>query len=285
LVCGNIGKAGFFQIFFKKLARYPKNTNFIPKAKNQMGLAAQLTDKIIEGELEEALDMAIEFLSERDTELYRECIQHKGRLNDHTKRFRVRTINLDTLDMTRAQVQSALLEVVVKRIKLLSDPNYAPPTVPPTPPPSNQQTVTLNFASTNHQPAAGYSAPNAVPSLADHAAARQLVEDFVKLLATYEVENAAWRAAPFLHRSLLQGEMMQPQFKQNNFYSAHQRFRSYKMPVSFAKAQSTNRTAIGSLRDRDEGEEFVYTLEKTVENGGMPGTVRVFFPKITLVSF
>ena len=93
------------------------------------------------------------------------------------------------------------------------------------------------------------------------------------------------------NRSLLQGEMMQPQFKQNNFYGAHQRFRSYKIPVNFLKAQNTNRTAVGGLRDRDEGEEFVYTLEKTVDNGGMPGTVRVFFPKgggapkITLVSF
>jgi hypothetical protein len=196
------------------------------------------------------------------------------------------------MGMTRAQVRHALLDVVLQRIAVLEkDPQ--PGFVPPVEPLHQQppKTVTLNFAPQQPipQPTMSFSANTG--SLADHEAARLLVDEFVKLLSTYEVENAAWRVGPFLHRSLLQGEMMQPQFKQNNFYSAHQRFRSYKIPVNFLKAQNTNRTAIGGLRDRDEGEEFVYTLEKTVDNGGMPGTVRVFFPKgggapkITLVSF
>lgn len=256
-----------------------------------MSTAEQIRNKIAEGDLEESLDLAISYLLGRDPALYSECLQHKGRLNDHNRQYRLKIISVDTIDMTRAQVRSALIDVILRRIEELSG-TVANAFVPPFEAARQSQTVTLNFGQNTQvgQPAAGQFVSNDSASLADHAAARQLVEEFVKLLATYEVENAAWRAAPFLHRSLLQGEMMQPQFKQNNFYSAHQRFRSYKMPVSFIKSQSTNRTAIGGLRDRDEGEEFVYTLEKTVDNGGMPGTVRVFFPKngggpkITLVS-
>ena len=259
-----------------------------------MSTADQIKNKIADGDLEDALDIAIGFLVSRDHDMYCECLQHKGRLSDHSKKYRLKMISLDAIDMTRAQVQGALLDVVARRIEELSNPAFVPPFEHTRRQP--QQTVTLNFGSTPtaSQPAtqgqaAGSFVPG-VPLLADHVAAQQLVGEFMKLLATYEVENAAWRAAPFLHRSLLQGELMQPQFKQNNFYSAHQRFRSYKSPVIFTKTQSTNRTAIGGLRDRDEGEEFVYTLEKTLDNGGMPGTVRVFFPKnggvpkITLVS-
>ncbi len=259
-----------------------------------MSIAEQMKNKIAEGDLEESLDLAIGYLLGRDPVLYSECLQHKGRLNDHNRQYRLKIISIETIDMTRAQVRSALLDVVIFRIEELVNgglPNFAPP-LEPLRQPQQQQTVTLNFGPITHanQTIASAPSPSDSPSLAGHDVARLLVEEFMKLLATHEVENAAWRAAPYLHRSLLQGEMMQPHFKQNNFYSAHQRFRSYKIPVSFVKTQSTNRTAIGSLRDRDEGEEFVYTLEKTVDNGEMPGTVRVFFPKngggpkITLVS-
>ncbi|MBI1225915.1 MAG: hypothetical protein GC192_11825 [Bacteroidetes bacterium] len=258
-----------------------------------MTTADQIREKIADGDLEESLDLAIHFLQGRDPGLYSECLQHKGRLNDHNRQYRLRIISVDTMDMTRAQVRSALLDVVILRIETLDGQavNHFEPKIEPA---QRQQTVTLNFgnnAAATAQNFGSFAPTDASTTLADHELARQLVEDFVKLLATYEVENAAWRAAQFLHRSLLQGEMMQPQFKQNNFYRAHQRFRSYKTPISFVKSQPTNRTAIGSLRDRDEGEEIVYTLEKTVDNGGMPGTVRVFFPKngggpkITLVSF
>lgn len=260
-----------------------------------MTTADQIRNKIADGDLEESLILAINFLHGRDPSLHSECLQHKGRLNDFDRQYRLHIISVDTMDMTRAQVRSALLDVVIRRIEELSG-TAASAFVPSFEPVRQPQTVTLNFGQNTQSSQGSYgqfvpTAAAATPPLANHDAARQLVEEFVKILATYEVENAAWRAAPFLHRSLLQGEMMQPQFKQNNFYSAHQRFRSYKMPISFVKSQSTNRTAIGSLRDRDEGEEFVYTLEKTVDNGGMPGTVRVFFPKngdepkITLVSF
>ncbi|MBK8562095.1 MAG: hypothetical protein IPN76_01750 [Saprospiraceae bacterium] len=255
-------------------------------------IANQIRDKIADGDLEVSLDLAINFLAGRDPVLHSECIQHKGRLNERSRDYRLQIISAEAMGMTRAQVRHALLDAVLPRIAVLEkgpQPGFAPPVEPLRQQPP--QTVTLNFApqQPSPQPASAASAGNG--ALADHAAARLLVEEFIKLLATYEVENAAWRAGPFLHRSLLQGEMMQPQFKQNNFYSAHQRFRSYKIPVNFLKAQNTNRTTIGGLRDRDEGEEFVYTLEKTVDNGGMPGTVRVFFPKgggapkITLVSF
>lgn len=255
-----------------------------------MTTADQIRDKIAEGDIEASLELAIHFLHGRDQAMHSECIQHKGRLNEYTRQYRLRTISFENIEIARAQVSSAVSDVVVRRIEELSGLTAPPPFEPVQP--SQPQTITLNFGQ-NQAPSQPAFDPVASQnsSLADHAAARQLVEEFVKLLATYEVENAAWRAAQFLHRSLLQGEMMQPQFKQNNFYSAHQRFRNYRQPVNFIKTQSTNRTAIGSLRDRDEGEEFVYTLEKTVDNGGMPGTVRVFFPKdgggpkITLVSF
>lgn len=252
-----------------------------------MSIADQIRDKIAEGDIEASLDLALQFLQGRDPVLHSECLQHKGRLNDYTRQYRLRVISFETMEIARAQVSSALSDVVVRHIEELSGQAVPTPVEPARP-----QTIHLNFgqnpapAQQNFEPVASQN-----PTLADHEAARQLVQEFLKLLANYEVENAAWRAAPLLHRSLLQGEMMQPQFKQNNFYSAHQRFRNYRQPVNFIKTQSTNRTAIGSLRDRDEGEEFVYTLEKTVDNGGMPGTVRVFFPKIgggpkiTLVSF
>lgn len=274
-------------IFGKKVFGSAKNPIFNPKANFMISTADQIRDKIADGDIEGSLDLAIQFLQGRDPVMHSECLQHKGRLSDYTRQYRLRSISFETMEIARAQVNSALSDVVIRRIEELSGQ-----TVPPPFEPVRLQTITLNFgqsqAATQHD---SISVASQNSNLADHEAARQLVEEFVKMLATYEVENAAWRAAPFLHRSLLQGEMMQQQFKQNNFYSAHQRFRNYRQPVNFIKTQSTNRTAIGSLRDRDEGEEFVYTLEKTVDNGGMPGTVRVFFPKnggspkITLVSF
>lgn len=248
-----------------------------------MNIADQIRDLIAEGNLEDALKEATNFLRARDAILYNECLQHQGRLNDYSRQYRLKVINVETMDLTRAQVQQALVEVVLKRIveflgkATIQEPQPSPP-----------QTVRLNFAPT--QPTEAPAAASSSAVHASHEAARLLVEAFMKILATYEVENAAWRVAPYLHRSLLQGEMMQQQFKQNNFYNAHQRFRQYKMPVTFTKVQHTNRTAIGGLRDRDEGEEYVYTLEKNADNGGMPGTVRVFFPKngsdpkITLIS-
>jgi hypothetical protein len=279
--------------FFKKKSFFVKRAIFNPKPIQVMNdLANQIRNKIADGDLEESLDIAINFLAGRDPILHSECIQHKGRLSERSRDYRIRIISVETMDMTRAQVRHALLDVVLQRIEALekgSPANFAPPLAEPLR--QQPQTVTLNFAPQQPTPQQNMTASATTGSMADHAAARLLVEEFIKLLATYEVENAAWRAAPFLHRSLLLGEMMQPQFKQNNFYGAHQRFRSYKTPVNFLKVQNTNRTAIGGLRDRDEGEEFVYTLEKTVDNGGMPGTVRVFFPKgggapkITLVSF
>lgn len=250
-----------------------------------MSVAEKIRDMISEGQLEEPLQEAINYLRGRDAGLFNECIQHQGRLNERNREFRLHMISAETMALTRAQVRSALIDVVAKQLD--ADQQAPPAFVPPTQP--QQQTVVLNFvpnAPNQHQP----DVPSGAAASIDHSAAQRLVQDFLQLLATYEVENAAWRAAPFLHRSLLNGEMLQPQFKQNNFYAAHQRFRMYKTPIHFTKTQSTNRTAIGPLRDRDEGEEFVYTLEKMDDSGGMPGTVRVFFPKegsapkITLVS-
>ncbi|MEK7255410.1 MAG: hypothetical protein AAB316_11740 [Bacteroidota bacterium] len=252
-----------------------------------METADQIRKLMIEGELEDSLRLATSFLRERDFSTYNECVQLQAMLGESGRKFRLNLIKMEDVEVTEGKVRFTMLEIVLKKIEQLSR-EPLPQSPAPVQEISRQETqkIAVNFIA--NVPANQAPAPAATPDLPStrdklsgeaHEAAEHLLNEFFKLLTSSEVENAAWRAAPFFHRSLLANGAIQPQFKQNNFYPAHRQVRSYKMPVHFSQIKSTNRTAIGSLRDRDEGEEFVYTLEKVNDSGGMPGMVRVFFPK------
>jgi hypothetical protein len=253
--------------------------------------AQEIRDKLSHGQLEESLDIALLFLKDRDHRLYSECIQHKGRLSEFNRQFRLRIISFDALDMVRAQVSNSLIEVISPRIEALEKSVSTPDS--PDPYMRIKQTSTQANQSNNSPPSPSPESltPPEYGSVTNHDLARQLIGDFIKLLLDHSTEYAAKLATPYLHRTLLQGEFIQPQFKQLNFDVAHARASQYVRPINFTKVQKTNRTSIGSLGNKEHGEEYLYTLEKATDNGGIPGTVRIFYPssgdsaKITLVSF
>lgn len=233
-----------------------------------------VTDRIrhllSQGDLEESLQTATEFLRGRNDDLYDECIQHQGKLSENNRHVRLGIIPQSDVDLTRARVRYALMEVV--KIIEKMHPELVAPAAPP-PAPQEQERSPLATPA----PAAAATMPTTV--LVDDAAAADLLQALFSALAERGVETAAQRTTTLLHKSLLLNGSIQPGFKTNNFYPAHQAAPLYLYPVRIVQCKSTNRRSIGSLPDREEGEEFVYTLAKREDTGGMPGLVRLFFSK------
>lgn len=244
---------------------------------------------ISDGLLEEGLQTAISFLQGKDQQLYNECIQHQGRLNESQRKLRLGVLARDEAEQVRAMVRYSLIEEVAVKIERGFGAHIPPTSNPqqvekkevfsvnfgkPAPPPVPQNIPTPQESSTGH----------------NHEKAKAVINELLNLMARFDEGTAARHTLPLLHPSLVKNGMMRPHFKQNNFRAAHQKFRAYKMPVEITQAKSTNRKAIGSLGNRDEGEEFVYTLAKHQDRGGMPGMIRVFFsknkenPSITVIS-
>ena len=232
-----------------------------------------VTDRIrsllSQGELEEGLQTATEFLRGRNDDLYDECIQHQGKISENNRSLRLGIIPQSDVELTRARVRNSLLELV--RIIEKNHPDPAPTAALPVRRAQEQPPLTPS--------ATVAAAPISAVLPVDEEAAAALLHALFAALAEYRAESAVLRATPLLHRSLLVNGLMQPVFRDNNFYPAHQVARLYCQPVQVVQRKSTNRKSIGVLNNREEGEEYVYTLAKSDDTGGMPGMVRMFFSK------
>lgn len=247
--------------------------------------ADHIRSLIGEGHLQEGLQAALLFLRENNSRLYNECLQHQGRLNECERNLRLGVMPMEEAERTRAMVRYSLVEVVAKEIEL----GFAPQNTMPAPaaPVPKTEVFSINF---NTQNAAATEAPAATASSGELEQAKAVLGELLSLLSRFDQGMAARQVTALLHGSLVPDGTMPPPFRQNNFNVAHQNVRAFKIPVEITQWKSTNRRAIGPLGNRDEGEEFVFTLAKHDERGGMPGMVRLFFskngggPKITAIS-
>lgn len=233
---------------------------------------------ISNGELDEALQQALQFAESKDPQLHSECSLFQGRLKASQRDFGMGTLKMEDFNLVRNTISRVMMDVVIPAIARLESqtPNSAAPKV-----------ETIKFGSTSSSAAAQ---PNTSTDNTRLEKARATVNELFTLFSRYDQGTSARMAQSLLHPSLIKNGMMKPAFRQNNFNVGHQNFRAYRMPIEITQFKSTNRKSIGSFGNRDEGEEFVCTLAKHQEQGGMPGMVRVFFsntsdvPKITVIS-
>lgn len=227
----------------------------------------QIREQLSQGYLEESLQTAVDFLRGRHADLYDECLLHQGKLNECNRSLRLGLLRQDDVDLTRARIRYALIEIVKQ---LESSPANTPPTAQP-------KVVLVNAA-----PPEVVQPDSPLPVQPDGAVeprARALLEQFFRLLERSDAATAAVLTAPLFHPSLLIDGLITDAFRQHNIFPAHQRCRYYKIPVEIVQSKPTGRKAIGPFENREEGDEYVFTLAREQETGGMPGMVRIFFPR------
>lgn len=243
--------------------------------------AEHIRQLISAGQLEDSLQAALAFLKGKDQTLYNECLLHQGRLHESERKMRVGALSMEEAERIRAMVRYSLIEEVAVKIERGLAP--AVPSAPAAP----KQVFQLNFTEKKPAPAAPPEPPTAGHNLE---AATGVLNQLFDTLGRCNAYSAGQQLLPLLHPSLLKNGVVRPAFQQNNLRVALEKFRNYKMPVEISQWKSTNRRAVGTLGNRETGEEFVYTLAKQQDTGGMPGMVRLFFaderpgPLITVIS-
>lgn len=239
--------------------------------------ADHIRSLISDGDLDGALAQALLFAEGKDPQLHNECTLFEGRLRSSQRDFGLGIMKMEDFSLVRNTISKVMMDVVIPAIGRLE--NQAPhiPTLQPT-------TITFGGEGTSHLP------PNIHTDNTHLEKARTVVNELFTLLGRYDQGTAARMAQPLLHPTLLKNGEMKAAFRQNNFNVGHHNFRAYRQPIEITQFKSTQRKSIGSFGSRDEGEEFVCTLAKHQEQGGMPGMVRLFFskndevPRITVIS-
>ena len=250
-----------------------------------MHIAEQITQQLKEGNLDTCLQLALDFLEERDESFYDECLLHKANLSDAGRRYRTRQITVKELELTRANIAGAFTDAILKKIRQLESN--------PTSTTAKQTAETTQTIRLNTVPAQPATPPVQQPDAAggpDPLSAMALINQVLGILEKTGPQQAAGQLSSLLHDSLLNKGIVPPDFLQNNLAKACQNAHHYKIPAAIEHVKSTNRNAIGSLRNRDEGAEYLFTLQKKTADGSMPGMLRVFFStktgeqKITAIS-
>jgi len=240
--------------------------------------ADHIKSLISDGGLDEALQKALQFAEGKDPQLHNECSLFQGRLKTSQRNFGMGIIKMEDFNLVRNTISKVMMDVVIPAVARLESqtPNISTPKV-----------ETIKFGSS---PTSENIPPNISTDNTRLENARATVNELFTLFSRYDQGTSARMVQSLLHPSLIKNGMMKPAFRQNNFNVGHQNFRAYRTPIEITQFKSTNRKSIGSFGNRDEGEEFVCTLAKHQNQGGMPGMVRVFFsntsdvPKITVIS-
>ena len=107
----------------------------------------------------------------------------------------------------------------------------------------------------------------------------QLISTFMDILKNHSYEAAALNTIPLIHRSLLSGGQLKADFKANSLKTAYDKAHLYQSPVVIQMGKPTGRLSIGILTDKEEGVEWLFSIAKIEEKGGLPAYIRVFFPK------
>jgi hypothetical protein len=222
-------------------------------------IAEHIRESIAADELDTALEQALEYLKGKDALLYNECLQHRARLSGAGRDFRMGIIRVDDKDLVFNQIRYALANVAGQIEQHLITVPVVQPVYSP--------------------PPALHIPPTAAPLAPDDAPAHELISRFVQQLLHNDPESAARAVLPLLHRSLLRQGVILPDFRKNNLDIAHERIRLYRLPVVIIDKKNTNRNTIGVLADKEQGAEWMYSIAKMQDTGGLPAYIRVFFPQ------
>lgn len=120
--------------------------------------------------------------------------------------------------------------------------------------------------------------------------ALDLINSLFDLILKNNPESGAIKILPIIHKSLIKNNNLDINFKKYKFFKAYEKVHLYKNPVEVKTKKNSGRTIIGVLLDKEEGVEWIYTLKKIEDLGGINGQVRIFFPengsipKITSIS-
>ena len=117
------------------------------------------------------------------------------------------------------------------------------------------------------------------PSSDPDSAAEQLINDLFELLTQADRASTEARIVDLMHPSLLRNGALEPTFRKNKLDRACERLSLYNRPVQILARKPTGRTRLGALNNKEEGEEVSYTVTRNEDLGGLPGHVRIFFPK------
>ncbi len=104
----------------------------------------------------------------------------------------------------------------------------------------------------------------------------RLLDELFEPLFSLTIEEASARFLQIAHRSLVANGALDAYFLKHSFAIAHERIQQYTRPPAIISRKSTGRRRIGPRNDKDEGEEYAYTLVRSQDTGALSGQVRVF---------
>jgi TIR domain-containing protein len=110
------------------------------------------------------------------------------------------------------------------------------------------------------------------------AVALSLINSLFQLMNICEPNIGAQRALPLIHKSLIAKGELELNFKKFKFWKAYEKMHLYKIPIEIKIKKNSGRKSIGILLDKESGTEWIYTLKKIEDLGGITGQVRIFFP-------
>lgn len=106
-----------------------------------------------------------------------------------------------------------------------------------------------------------------------------LINRLFELMIQQPPEVGAQNVLPYVHHSLIVNGQLEASFWKYKFLKAYERLSYYRIPVQVKSRKPSGRTSIGSGLQKEEGEEWIYTLYQVKDLGGLGGQVRVFFSK------
>jgi len=109
--------------------------------------------------------------------------------------------------------------------------------------------------------------------------ALSLINDLFSLLQQTNPDSGARLILPILHKSLIKQGQIDANFKKVKFQKAYEKVWLYESPAMIKEQKSSGRKTIGVFLDQEKGEEWIYTLKKIRELGGISGQIRIFFPE------
>ncbi|MFT5168309.1 MAG: hypothetical protein ACI8P3_003550 [Saprospiraceae bacterium] len=105
-----------------------------------------------------------------------------------------------------------------------------------------------------------------------------LINRLFHLMNTCEPNIGALHVLPLIHKSLIAQGELELNFKKYKFWKAYEKIHLYKTPVEIKDKKNSGRKTIGILLDKENGMEWIYTLKKIEDLGGITGQIRLFFP-------
>lgn len=168
----------------------------------------------------------------------------------------VRSRHWESEDVAFANIASGLRNIADE---IIGAPK--PPTTPPplpkkaTPPPLKKKNISAEEA------------------------ALRLVNDLFDLMYRFEAGMGAQMAISIVHRSLVVNGSLEEHFLRDKFWKAYEKLPRYVYPAQFVSGKASGRQNVGAGHQKEWGEEWIYNLRKKEDLGGLPGQVRVFFPK------